>query len=129
MKKANILIVEDDNTTANLIELLLASHGHNVCGVVTSGEKAVDITIKTKPDIVVMDIKLNGEVDGITACERIKKHLSVPVIFVSAFTEKELIDRALECNPSGYIVKPFKNKDLLSKIESVLEYQRIDSEE
>jgi DNA-binding NarL/FixJ family response regulator len=128
MTAANILIVEDDDPTAQLINVLLAGRGHNVCGIVSSGEKAVDMTIKTTPDLVLMDIRLDGRIDGITASEQIKKVVDVPIIFISTYTDRETIDRAVQCNPSGYIVKPFRSEDLLRKVESALDWKRICSE-
>ena len=129
MKKARILIVEDDAATAKLIKLLLTKRGHTVCGIVSSGEKAIDITFKTRPDLVLMDIKLAGKTDGIIAFEQIKKVAYVSVVFVSAHTDKETIDRAIQCKPSGYIVKPFKGEELLRKVESALDWHRIYAEE
>ena len=128
MKRANILIVEDDTATAELIKLLLDSRGHKVFGIVSSGDRAIDIAIKTPPDLVLMDIRIKGKIDGIMAFEQIRKVVNVPVVFVSACTDTEIIYRAMQCSPSGYIVKPFKNEDLLRKVESVLECQRMYSE-
>ena len=129
MKKATILIVEDDVATADLIRLILTRSGYAVTGVVASGEKAVDTAIKTKPDLVLMDIRLKGKIDGIMAFERIKKVVNVPVVFVSAYMDKEMIARARRCEPSGYIAKPFKKEVLLSMVGSLLDWQRTNSEE
>ena len=128
MNKANILIVEDDNVIADLIKLMLTNDGYTVSGVVTSGEKAVDIAINTHPDLVLMDIKLKGKIDGIMAFHEIRKVVQTPVVFVSAYIDEKMVERAIQCNPSGYIVKPFKREDLLRKIESVLDWQRIHTE-
>lgn len=129
MKNANILIVEDDKATSELIKLLLAGRGHKVCGIVSSGEDAVSVTLKSKPDLVLMDIKINGKINGIIAFELIRQLANVPVIFISAFADTTTIDRAMKSNPDGYIVKPFKSEDLLQKVESVLGWQRILCEE
>ena len=129
MKRANILIVEDDNDTAQLIKLMLTNGGYTVTGIIASGEKAIDSVIKTRPDLVLMDIKLKGTIDGIKAFEQIRKVVDVPIVFVSAYTDKEMIDSAMQCYPNGYIVKPFKREDLLRKVESVLDWHRIHSED
>ncbi len=128
MGAATILIVEDDSAVAELIELLLADRGYDICGIVSCGDKAIDATIKTSPDLVLMNIKLKGKIDGITAFEKIRKVVDVPVIFVSGYADREMVDRAMQCNPSGYIVKPFKGEELLRKVESVLDWHRILSE-
>ncbi len=125
MNKANILIVEDDNATAKFIKLILTNDGYAVTGIATSGEKAIDIVVKAKPDLVLMDIKLRGKIDGIMAFNEIRKVVQIPVVFVSAYLDKKMIERAMLCNPSGYIVKPFHIKDLLHKVKSVLDWQRI----
>ena len=129
MKRAKILIVEDDDGTAKLIKLLLTSRGHEVCGIVSSGKKAIEKTFKTRPDLVLMDIQLSGKTDGIMAFEQVRKVANVPVVFVSAYADKDTIDRAKQCNPSGYVVKPFKSEDLLGKVESALDWHRIYAEE
>ena len=129
MKKATILIVEDDDATADLIRLILTRSGYAVTGVVASGEKAIDTAVRTKPDLVLMDIKLNGKIDGIMAFEQIKKVVNVPVVFVSAYMDKEMIARAKRCEPNGYIAKPFKKEVLLSMVGSILDWQRTNSEE
>ncbi|HLO27321.1 MAG TPA: response regulator [Geobacteraceae bacterium] len=129
MEKGNILIVEDDRTTAKLINLILTNAGYTVMGMVSSGEKAVDIAIKTKPDLVLMDIKLKGKIDGISAFNEIRKVAKIPMVFISAYTEKEMVGRARQCDPDGYIVKPFKMETLLGTVASVLDWQRIVSED
>lgn len=129
MEKGNILIVEDDRTTAKLINLILTNAGYTVMGMVSSGEKAVDIAIKTKPDLVLMDIKLKGKIDGISAFNEIRKVAKIPMVFISAYTEKEMVGRARQCDPNGYIVKPFKMETLLGTVASVLDWQRIVSED
>lgn len=125
MEKGNILIVEDDRATAKLINLMLTNAGYTVMGMVSSGEKAVDIAIKTKPDLVLMDIKLKGKISGISAFNEIRKVVKIPIVFISAYTEKEMVDRAIQCDPNGYIVKPFKMETLLGTVASVLDWQRI----
>lgn len=132
MEKGNILIVEDDKATAKLINVMLTNAGYTVIGMVSSGEKAVEIAIKTKPNLVLMDIKLKGKIDGISAINEIRKVAKIPVVFISAYTDKAMVDRAIQCDPNGYIVKPFKIETLMGTVASVLDWQRIeriDSEE
>ena len=124
MGKAKILIVEDDSAIAKLLNLLLTTSGYTVSGVVSTGEKAIDLASKTQPDLILMDIKLNGRMDGITAYEQIKKNARIPVVYISAYTEQSLVWRAILSEPGGYIVKPFKKEELLNKIESILHWQK-----
>lgn len=124
MKNAAILIVEDDNSTARLLKLLLSTSGYTVCGTASTGENAIDMAIKTRPALILMDIKLEGDMDGIAAYERIKALVDTPVVFVSVYAEQDMIDRALRSAPGGYLVKPFKNEELLRKVESVLNWQK-----
>ena len=120
MEKGKILIVEDDRTTAQLINLMLTNAGYTVMGMVSSGEKAVDIAIKTKPDLVLMDIKLKGKIDGISAFNEIRKVVKIPMVFISAYTEKEMVDRAIQCDPNGYIVKPFSFFQVMKLVQETL---------
>lgn len=120
MKMARILIVEDDYDTADFLNLLLSQNGYCVTNIVVSGEEAIETVLHSPPDLVLMDIKLEGHMDGIKACGQIKKSVDVPVIFVSAYSDRETIDRALQSGPSGYIVKPFKRKPLITEIEKAL---------
>ena len=120
MGKAKILIVEDESTIAKCLKLILSQVGYRIVDIVASGEEAVDITLKTRPDLVLMDIKLRGENDGIAAFEQIRKSTHVPVVFVSAYADKAFIDRVMLMNPSGYVVKPFKHATLLHAVETAL---------
>jgi CheY-like chemotaxis protein len=128
MGVARILIVEDDYETADFLNLLLSKNGYCVTDVVATGEEAIDIAICSHPDLIVMDIKLKGEIDGITACDRIKKSFDNPVIFVSAYGDKDMIDRAIQCKPSGYIVKPFRKEQLINEVEKALDWHKTRTE-
>ena len=120
MNVARILIVEDDFETADFLNLLLSQNGYCVINVVGTGEEAIDTALRTSPDLMLVDIKLRSHLDGIAACEQIKKSIDIPFIFVSAHTEKDVIARALRSGPSGYIVKPFTCKHLMTQIENAL---------
>lgn len=120
MERVKILIVEDEHTIAKCMQLILSQEGYDVSDVVATGEEAVDIACKTRPDLVLMDIKLRGKIDGITACERIRKATDTPVVFVSAYADTETIARANANTPSGYITKPFKTKRLLGMVKTAL---------
>jgi CheY-like chemotaxis protein len=121
MQKGKILIVEDESTIAKCLMLILSKVGYSILDIVSSGEEAVDIALQTRPDLVLMDIRLSGVIDGITAFEQIRKSTDIPVVFVSAYADKVFIDRTMLLKPNGYVVKPFKSATLLQAVETALD--------
>jgi CheY-like chemotaxis protein len=117
MKMRQILIVEDVVMIADFMKLVLSRHGWQVSGITASGEEAVASALTTSPDLVLMDIRLAGFIDGIEAAERIRSQRRIPIVFVSAYTDFDIIQKAMETGASGYIVKPFTGKDLIFAIE------------
>ena len=115
-----ILIVEDESTIAILMKEMLSNAGYCVTDIIATGIEAVETAIKTAPDLILMDIKLKGMLEGIIAYEQIKKSVDIPVIFVSAYADEDIIARATQCKPSGYIVKPFKCAQLIKEVEKAL---------
>jgi CheY-like chemotaxis protein len=120
MKIRKILIVEDVDLIADFMKLVLDRHGFQVSGLTASGEEAVALALAASPDLVLMDIRLNGFIDGIEAAERIRSHRNIPIVFVSAYTDIDIIQRAMAVGASGYIIKPFKGKDLIFAVERAL---------
>lgn len=125
METASILIIEDDKVTAAMMKDILTGNGYRVCGVVASGEEAVEHALSTRPDLILMDICLEGKIDGITAFEKIKKSADIPIIIVSTFINVENIARSLYAKPSGYIHKPFTPERLIRKVEMALAGYRL----
>lgn len=123
MTNARILIVEDEVFTADQEEKRLVELGYEVVGKVATGEDAIRLAGEAKPDLVLMDIKLRGEMDGIAAAEEIKKSFNIAVIYVTAFSDEDLLRRARVTEPFGYILKPFDSQELRSNIEMAL-YKR-----
>lgn len=117
MKMRQILIVEDVQMIADFMDLVLCRHGYQVSGVVASGEDAVSMALTTSPDLVLMDIRLEGFIDGIEAAEKIRQNSDIPVVFVSAYTDTATIHRAMATGAAGYVIKPFKGRDLLYAVE------------
>ena len=128
MSKARILVVEDERITAEDIKDGLKSLGYEVPAVVHSGEGAVRKAMELRPDLVLMDIKLEGEMDGIEAAGKIKKHFDIPVIYLTAYSDEDTLERARRTEPSGYVLKepsgfvhkPFKESELHAIIELTL---------
>ena len=117
MTNPKVLIVEDDIVLVNIAKWRLSKLGYDVCGSAGTGADAMNCVAKMRPDIVLMDINLQGEIDGIETAGRIKKNFNIPVIFVSAYIDEATISRAKAVHPDGFIKKPFDNDSLRIAIE------------
>ncbi len=113
-----ILIVEDDITSAKLLTIGLRRLNYEICGHAKTGNEAIEMASATQPDLVIMDINLPGEYDGIRAAEIIKQEMDVPVLFLSANIEDSTVKRALEADPIGYISKPYTWESIRVIIEA-----------
>ncbi len=120
MTKANILIVEDDRIVAEDIKLSLKKLGFGISGIVPSGEEALKIVAMEHPDLVLMDIMLEGEMNGTETAGQIQSLFKVPVVYVTAYADEDVLARAKITEPFGYIVKPFEDIELKSAIEIAL---------
>ncbi|MEQ9187803.1 MAG: response regulator [Cryomorphaceae bacterium] len=116
----DILVVEDESIVAKDIQVCLRKLGYEVVGIVSSGEEAIEKAREVEPDLVMMDIMLKGEMSGIDAANSIRKTQDIPVIFLTAYTDRDTVDRAKESEPYGYIIKPFKEIDIQTAIEIAL---------
>ena len=124
-KMTKILIVEDERIIALNVRESLESLGYIVPAIVASGEKAVEKALVLRPDLVLMDIRLKGNIDGIQAAEQIWNSLSIPVIYVTGHSDKSTLERAKITAPFGYILKPVKEQELYVAIETALQrYER-----
>ena len=126
VKKESILIVEDDFIVAKVIEKNLIDLGFSIAGLVATGEDAIAKAGSEKPDLVLMDIHLQGEMDGIAASEKIRARLNIPVVFLTAFSDQQTFDRALVTAPFGYIIKPFSQNTLSATIRVALNKKHAD---
>jgi PAS domain S-box-containing protein len=120
MRSARILIVEDDRIVARDIEHQLMRIGHSVVGMTGRGEDALPLALSTQPELVLMDIRLEGTVDGVDAAEQIRRHCHVPVVFLTAYADDETVRRASLTEPFGYLLKPFEDTQLRTVIEMAL---------
>jgi CheY-like chemotaxis protein len=120
MAEIKILVVEDELIVAQNIENILKQVGYTVPAKALSGEEAVYKTVVTKPDLILMDIDLKGELDGIEAAEQIKSQFDVPVVFMTALSDPGTIQRAAISEPYGYVQKPFDIKLLRKTIDMAL---------
>ena len=117
MANPKVLIVEDDKLIAHIEQWRLSKLGYDVCGSAGTGIEALNCVAKMRPDIILMDISLEGEMDGIETARQIKKDFNIPVIFVSAHVDGATIERARAIHPEGFIQKPFNDDDLRVAIE------------
>ena len=120
MAKAKILVVEDESIVAKDIEKRLKSLGYAVPAVVSSGEEAIKKTAQTHPDLVLMDIKIKGDVDGVEAATQIRARFNIPVVYLTAYSDEKTLERAKITEPLGYILKPFEERELYTAIEIAL---------
>jgi len=109
---AKILIVENEMLVAWHIQEALEKLGHNIIASVTSGMEAIQVPAAIKPDLVLMDIQLEDNFDGIAAAKEIHDRYDIPIIYLTAHADEETLQRALKTNPFGYLIKPFQEKQL-----------------
>ncbi len=117
MEKIRILIVEDEGLIARDIENMVRNAGYEVCGVASSGEESIEMADHTQPDLILMDIILRGDMDGVEAAEKIRERYSIPVIYLTAHTDENTLQRAKLTEPLGYTLKPVEQKELMTVIE------------
>ncbi len=128
MAKSKIMVVEDEWVTADDLRMSLQSLGYTVTSTVSSGEEAIQNAEKDRPDLVLMDIVLKGKMDGIEAASQIRSCYNIPIIYLTAFADEKILERARITEPFGYIVKPFVNEDLKIAIEIALYKHRVEKE-
>ena len=117
MENAQILVVEDENIVALEIKSRLEGLGYVVLAIASSGEEAIQKAEETNPDLVLMDIKLKGDMDGIEAAGKIQTRFNLPVVYLTAYAEENTLQRAKITVPYGYILKPFEERELHANIE------------
>ena len=120
MSKINVLVVEDESIVSKDIQHSLKKLGYNVVGASSTGEKAVELAGSEKPDVILMDIMLKGNMNGIEAADQIKEAYSIPIIFLTAYADESTLAKAKITQPYGYILKPFKEIDLHTTIEMAI---------
>jgi len=123
MSQARIMIVEDERITAEDIHDILTQLGYLVTAVVSSGRDAIREAERTKPDLVMMDIRIQGDMDGIETAREIRERYDIPVVYLTAHADRETLERAKLAEPLGYLVKPFQEPELLASIEMALHKQ------
>jgi PAS domain S-box-containing protein len=120
MTPTRVLVVEDENLVALEIADLLRALGYVACGMASSGEAAIELAGQTGPDLILMDIRLRGNLDGVEAAGQIRQHSDIPVVYLTAYTDDATLRRAKLTEPYGYLIKPFEERELHTAIEMAL---------
>ena len=121
-----VMIVEDEAVVALHLRQELNKLGYTVAGTATAGEQALKMIEEVFPDVILMDIHIQGEMDGIETASRIPRYLHVPVIFLTAYSEDVTLKRAGDTHPYGYLIKPFLDRELHATIKMALVRSRAD---
>lgn len=120
MPGEKIFIVEDEALVALELQQTLEKYGYEIAGVARSGRDAIKMVFESRPDLVLMDIRLEGDMDGVEAARQIKLLTDIPLIYLTAHSDHNSLDRAMPTEPSGYILKPFDDRSLKTTIEITL---------
>lgn len=126
MAKNTILIVEDEIIIAKHIESILVDFGYTVCGRSRTGENGLQLAKDLRPDLILMDIRLEGRMDGIEAAGQIRDQFNIPTIFLTAHADRELLQKAKLTKPFGYLIKPVQKQMLKATIEIALHHAQSD---
>jgi signal transduction histidine kinase len=127
MSIAKILIVEDESIIALDIQTSLHMAGYDVVAIATSAEEAIAEVTRTQPDLVLMDIRLKGMMDGIATAEHIRQGFHLPVVYLTAHADENTLSRAKQTQPFGYILKPFEDRELITTVEIALSRRQAES--
>ncbi len=123
-----IMIVEDEVVSAMNLQERLLSMGYEVVGVAFSGEQAIKMALDLLPEVILMDIVLSEELDGIETAEKIMSETDIPMVFMTGFLNKGFFERAKRLSPSGYILKPFKDAQIEGAVEIALQKRKLEKD-
>ena len=112
MVKHRMLVVEDEFIVAFELRVFLEDVGYAVCGVASTGEEALEIAERERPDIVLMDVSIKGEIDGIEVARRIRSRFGIPTAFLTGYPAEEVIEKTRDVEPLGVFVKPLRYQEL-----------------
>ena len=124
MSPIKILIVEDEMIIAEDMADALSNLGYEVTAIVASGDEAIEKAATNYPAIVIMDINLQGDIDGVEAAQKIRNSQNIPVVFLTAYADQTTLERAKATEPFAYLLKPFQERELKTTIEIAIERDR-----
>ncbi len=116
MAAARIMVVEDEGIISKDVQHVLKNLGYEIAATASSGEEAVQRAEQSQPDLILMDVLLKGEMDGIEAAEAIHARSDTPIVYLTAYGEEKTLQRAKGTEPYGYILKPFQERELYTTI-------------
>lgn len=125
---ARILVVEDESIVAFNLQQRLAMLGYDVPAIAVSGQESIELVNATQPDLVLMDIHIQGDMDGIEVAAQLQETHAIPVIYLTAYSEDSTLERARKTRPYGYLLKPFSERELHATIQMAFERQRLENE-
>lgn len=125
MQEKLILIVEDEGVVALSIQAALTKMGYKVVGIAVTGNEAIALATEHKPDVILMDIHIKGDMDGIQTTEKLNQIMDIPVIFLTAYADDETVRRAIKTRSHSYLVKPYNPRELYSNIEFAIYKRRM----
>ncbi|MFC1509081.1 response regulator [Candidatus Omnitrophota bacterium] len=128
METGKIVIVEDEYIFADSLKMTLEDNGYSVLSIAKSGEDAVQMVEKYNPDLIIMDIGLSGDMDGIEAAGKININYDTSFLYLTAYEDNETFERAKYTEPSGYLIKPVQERDLVKAVEITLYKRRMERE-
>ncbi len=128
LSKPRILVVEDEAIVAENIADRLVADGYDISGIVDSGADAIACAEANSPDLVLMDIVLKGEIDGITAAQAIHTQFAIPIVYMTAYSDEKTLQRSKSAQPLAYLIKPFRSQELKATIEIALHKHKFDLE-
>lgn len=120
-----VLIVEDETLIAEELRERLSRYGYSVIAAVDTADEGIAIAIRERPDLVLMDIRLRGEKDGVQAAQEIRQQMDVPIVYVTAYSDRLTVDRACQTEHDAYLLKPFHRRELQSTIEVAMQRHAI----
>jgi len=126
VRKARVLVVEDDYFVSMDIETVLNEVGCDVIGITATAEEAIELAARERPDLVLMDVRLAGRLDGIEAATDIHSRLGIRSLFVTAHSDPDTRQRGERANPVGWALKPFSSHELKASVRAALEALRVE---
>ncbi|MDR7132629.1 DNA-binding LytR/AlgR family response regulator [Algoriphagus sp. 4150] len=123
--KTKILLIEDNHNLSENVEEVLAIHGYELIAILTEAESAIQVIKEKEPDLILLDIKLKGDKDGIELSGEIRKFTSIPIVFLTSSAGKDIIIKVEHIKPDGFITKPFTMEGLITSIELALSNSKI----